>query len=202
MGGAAKVRKMLNYAEARARLETLLREKSVFEGDFVLSSGAKSTYYLDCRLTTLDAEGAHLVGQVVHTLIEEETSKRRVQVGAVGGLTMGADPIALAASMHSFRAKPHGPFRCFVVRKTAKAHGQAKLIEGNFREGDTVVVIDDVITTGESTLKAAEAVTKAGGKIAFVVVLVDRQEGGRENIERAGYDVISAFKRDDLLKSP
>src|SRR5688572_27619362 len=123
---------MLTYAEARSRLEALLRAKSVFHGDFTLSSGAKSRYYLDCRLTTLDAEGALLVGQVMYTLIEAEARRRQLQVQAIGGLTMGADPIALATAMHSYRENPNQPLRCFLVRKTPKAHGQARLIEGNF----------------------------------------------------------------------
>lgn len=191
---------MLSFAEAKSRLEAILRQKSVFKGDFTLASGAKSHYYIDCRLTTLDGEAAHLVGQVLYTLIQEEAQKRGASVQAIGGLTMGADPMALAIAMHSFRENPQEPLRAFVVRKAAKGHGQGKLIEGNFKPGDAVVVLDDVITTGESTLKAIDAVEAAGGKLAFVAVLVDRQEGGRKNIEARGHHVISAFLRDELLQ--
>jgi orotate phosphoribosyltransferase len=190
---------MLTSSEARSKLLSLLRTKSVFHGDFTLSSGAKSTYYIDCRLTTLDPEGAWLVGQVMHSLIHAEALARGIAISGIGGLTMGADPIALAVGMHSFTAKDTPPWQPFVVRKAPKSHGQAKLIEGNFKSGDSVVVIDDVITRGDSTIAAIEAVEKAGGKVAFVAVLVDRQQGGREKIEKMGHRVVAAFLRDELI---
>ncbi|MGA3283541.1 MAG: orotate phosphoribosyltransferase [Verrucomicrobiota bacterium] len=180
---------------------SLLREKSIFHGNFVLSSGAKSSYYVDCKLTTLDPEGVWLVGQVMHSLIQSEAAARRVEINAIGGLTMGADPIALAVGMYSFFAKDTSPLQTFIVRKTPKSHGQAKLIEGNFKKGDTVVVIDDVVTRGDSTINAIKAVEKEGGKVAFVAVLVDRQEGGRQKIEELGYRVVSAFERDKLIRT-
>jgi orotate phosphoribosyltransferase len=191
---------MLTISDAQSRLLAILREKSVAYGDFTLASGAKSNYYIDCRLTTLDPEGAWLVGQVMHSLIQGEAKSRGVKVNAVGGLTKGADPIALSIGMTSFSAKDSPPIRSFVVRKAPKAHGQTKLIEGNFIKGDTVVVLDDVITRGDSTISALNAVVNEGGKVAFVAVLVDRQQGGREKIESMGYPVVSAFRRDDLLK--
>jgi orotate phosphoribosyltransferase len=193
--------KMLTTTEAKSRLLSILREKSVFHGDFTLASGAKSTYYIDCRLTTLDPEGAWLVGQVMHSLIQTEAATRSLKIDAVGGLTMGADPIALSIGMYSFYSKAPQLVRSFVVRKAPKAHGQTKLIEGNFKPGDTVVVLDDVITRGDSTINAINAVTNEGGKVAFVAVLVDRQQGGREKIESMGYKVLSAFRRDHLLDS-
>lgn len=189
----------LDFAQAKARLLQILRSKSVFHGDFTLASGATSTYYIDCRLTTLDAEGAGLVGQVISTLIVQKAKELNVQVKAVGGLTMGADPIALATAMHSFSENPSAPLQAFVVRKNPKTHGQTKLIEGNFKAGDKVVVIDDVVTKGDSTIAAIEAVKREGGEVAFVVVLVDRQQGGREKIESLGYKVVPAFTKDDLL---
>jgi orotate phosphoribosyltransferase len=192
---------MLTTSEAKSRLLALLREKSVSYGDFTLASGAKSTYYIDCRLTTLDPEGAWLVGQVMYSLIRAEAGRRGVKIDSVGGLTMGADPIALSIGMFSFFSKDPRPVRSFVVRKAPKAHGQTKLIEGNFKQGDSVVVLDDVITRGDSTINAINAVIKEGGKIAFAAVLVDRQQGGREKIESMGYNVISAFQRDDLVNS-
>lgn len=173
--------------------------KSVFHGDFTLASGAKSNYYIDCRLTTLDPEGAGLVGQVIWTLIEERARQLGVTPTGVGGLTMGADPIALATGMHSFQENPAAPLRPFVVRKAAKGHGQTKLIEGNFKAGDKVVVIDDVVTKGDSTIAAIEAVRREGGEVVFVAVLVDRQQGGREKIEQQGHPVVSVFTKDDLL---
>ena len=184
---------------AKSQLLALLKRKSVFHGDFVLSSGAHSKYYIDCRLTTFDAQGAWLVGQAMHDLIRGAERSLGARVAGVGGLTMGADPIALAVGMISFQQDASNPLKVFAVRKTQKAHGQTKLIEGNFSEGDEVVVIDDVITKGESTLKAIDAVVQARGKIAFVAVLVDREEGGRQNIEARGYKVFSLFKKKELL---
>src|SRR5207249_8271277 len=125
---------------------------------------------------------------------------RKVNVVAVGGLTMGADPVALAVGMYSHRAKDAPPWQVFSVRKAPKAHGQTKLIEGNFKKGDTVVVIDDVVTRGESTIAAISAIGKEGGTVAFVAVLVDRQEGGREKIEAMGHRVVSVFAREELLE--
>ena len=186
-------------SDPKSELLTLLREKSVFHGDFTLSSGAKSSYYVDCKLTTLDPRGAWLVGQVMHDLIRKEEATRGLRIDAVGGLTMGADPISLAIGMISYWSRDPVPLQTFSVRKTAKAHGQTKLIEGNFNRGDVVVVVDDVVTRGESTLAAIKAVEQEGGKIGFVAVLVDRQEGGRDRIEQLGYPVIAAFKRPDLL---
>lgn len=179
----------------------MLREKSVFYGDFVLSSGAKSKYYVDCRLTTTDPEGAWLVGEVMHSLIRDEALARGLHIDSVGGLTMGADPIALAIGMYSVMPKISPRLQTFVVRKTPKTHGQTKLIEGNFKSGDTVVILDDVVTRGDSTIAAINAVLKEGGKVAFVAVLVDRQQGGREKIEALGYPVVSAFERDQIIKS-
>jgi orotate phosphoribosyltransferase len=190
---------MPDIDRARTELFELLKAKSLFFGDFTLASGAKSKYYFDCRLTTMDPKGASLVGQLMHGLIRQEEAARKVRLDAVGGLTMGADPVALAVAMRSFLAHDVRPLPAFSVRKTPKAHGQARRIEGNFKSGDTVVVVDDVVTRGESTLAAIEAVEQEGGTVAFVAVLVDRQEGGRERIEARGYSVVSLFKRDELL---
>jgi len=135
----------------------------------------------------------------MHALIRKEEAARNARIDAVGGLTMGADPIALAVAMFSFAAKDARPLQAFSVRKSAKAHGQGKLIEGNFKRGDTVVVIDDVVTRGESTLAAIQAVVNEGGKVAFVAALVDRQEGGRDKIEAMGYRVVALFNREEVL---
>lgn len=192
---------MLTDSKAKSKLLSLLRTKSVCYGDFVLSSGAKSNYYVDCKLTTLDPEGAWLVGQVMHSLIRHEAASQNLKIDGVGGLTMGADPIALAVGMYSFLAKEAPPLKTFIVRKTAKGHGQAKQIEGNFKQGDLVVVLDDVVTGGDSTLSAISAVEKEGGKVAFVAVLVDRQQGGRQKIESMGHRVVAAFERSELIEA-
>jgi len=183
----------------RAELLDILRRKSVFHGDFTLSSGARSKYYIDCRLTTLDARGAWLIGQLMLALVRREEQSRKLRIDAVGGLTMGADPVALATGMISGQAGDAEALRIFCVRKAPKGHGQTKLIEGNFKSGDTVVVVDDVVTSGNSTITAINAVVKEGGKVAFAAVLVDRQEGGREKIEAMGYPLLSLFQRDELL---
>lgn len=190
---------MLNDVEARDALLRLLKARSLFRGDFTLSSGVKSTYYIDCKLTTLDPEGAWLTGQSMHALIQGEQTARNMHVDAVGGLTMGSDPIALAVGMHAHRSDAARPLKVFSVRKSPKTYGQTKLIEGNFKKGDTVVVIDDVVTRGESTITAINAVEKEGGKVAFVAVLVDRQEGGRAKIEALGHRVVALFTIGELL---
>ncbi len=189
----------LSLPDAQSALRAILLKKSVMRGDFTLASGAKSDLYVDCRLTTLDAEGGCLVGQVMHALLRETQQKLGVSPVGVGGLTMGADPISLATAMYSHLSGDATPIQAFSVRKEAKSHGRKKLVEGNFKAGDSVVVVDDVITTGGSTLKAIDAIEAEGGKIAFVLVLLDREEGGRANIEARGHAVASAFTRSTIL---
>ncbi len=184
---------------ARETLRSLLMKKSVMRGDFTLASGAKSDLYVDCRLTTLDAQGACLLGQVMFPILRSAEKELGVKVSSVGGLTMGADPVALSIAIASHLAEPATPVHAFSVRKEPKKHGRQKLVEGNFKSGDSVVVVDDVITTGGSTLKAIENVEAEGGKVAFVMVLLDREEGGRAIIEAKGYKVFPAFTRSQLL---
>jgi orotate phosphoribosyltransferase len=186
------------FESDRLRLLAKLKEKSVFFGDFLLSSGGRSPFYIDCRLTTLDPEGACLVGKVMNDLIQQEIAASGLPVVGVGGLTMGADPVALAIGMTSWMESSPVVLDVFSVRKAPKAHGQTKLIEGNFKPGDTVVVLDDVVTRGDSTLKAIESVEAAGGKVGFVAVLVDREEGGADKIRALGHKVIAAFRRVEL----
>lgn len=190
---------MPDLEEATEALRALLLKKSVMRGNFTLASGARSDLYVDCRLTTLDAAGACLVGQVLHALLRQAEAETGVEVKAVGGLTMGADPVALATAMFSSLAGDETSVHAFSVRKAAKDHGRKKLVEGNFKEGDVVAVVDDVITTGGSTLKAIEQIEGEGGKVAFALVLLDREEGGRANIEARGVKVFSAFTRRTLL---
>ena len=185
--------------DPKSHLLQILKKNSVFHGDFALSSGGRSPYYIDCRLTTLNPEGASLVGELLFDIIQAEAARRKVRIDAVGGLTLGADPVALAIGLASFRRAADDFIQVFTVRKAPKAHGQTKLIEGNFKEGNRVVVVDDVVTKGDSTLRAIEAVQAAGGIVEFAVVLVDRQEGGRQNIEGKGTAVFPLFTKSELI---
>ena len=189
------------HTDPITNLYKILKEKSFFTGDFTLASGKKSNYYIDCRLTTLDPEGACLIGAAIRKTVNDKCKEMGISIDSIGGLTLGADPIALSASMASYQAKDDKTIKPFVVRKAPKEHGKGKQIEGGFKEGDSVVALDDVITTGGSTLKAIEAIENEGGKVEFVLVLVDRQEGGKEIIEESGYKVFSLFTRDELFKS-
>ena len=185
----------------KEQLRALLQRKSIYRGEFTLASGAKSDFYVDARLTTLDPRGACLIGEVGWELVKETASKLGKQVNAIGGLTMGADPVALSIGIAAQRRDSSSPLQVFTVRKTAKEYGRQKRIEGNFSSGDSVVVVDDVITTGGSTLQAIDAIEEAGGHIAFVIVLVEREEGGRTNIEKRGYKVVPIFTRADLTRN-
>ena len=189
----------MSLQQDREELRQILKSKSVKTGKFTLASGKESDLYVDCRVTTLDSRGAVLVGRVLHDLLRQEEAKRGLSIGSLGGLTMGADPITLAVAMSSSMAGDAKPVQAFVVRKEAKGHGRGKRIEGNFKPDEPIVVVDDVITTGGSTLKAIEAIQEEGGKVAFALILVDRSEGGRETIESAGYPVVAAFTRADLV---
>jgi len=184
---------------ARPALRDLLLKKSVMRGDFTLASGAKSDLYVDCRLTTLDAQGGVLVGQVLLPVLRQAEKDLGVKIAGVGGLTMGADPVALSIAIASHQTDPANPVHAFSVRKEAKQHGRKKLVEGNFKAGDVVAVVDDVITTGGSTLKAIDQIEAEGGRVALALVLLDREEGGRANIEARGVKVYSAFTRSQLL---
>ena len=190
---------MTASGQSRERLLALLKLKSVFHGDFVLASGGRSSFYIDCKLTTLDPVGATLVGEVMFDLICGAAKERGLNLDAVGGLTMGADPLALAVGIRSLLSATGPPLQVFSVRKSPKAHGQLKLIEGNFRAGNHVAVLEDVVTRGESTLKAIDAVEQSGGHVALVAMLVDREEGGRQKILDRGYPVVSVFGRNDVL---
>jgi orotate phosphoribosyltransferase len=176
-----------------ADLHSLLAERSARRGTFTLASGKSSDFYIDCRLTTMSPEGLALVGPLGLEAIE--SSGWGVQ--AVGGLTLGADPVSYAIAYAS--ALAGRPLRAFTVRKEAKAHGTGRLIEGPFRAGDRVAVIEDVITTGGSALRAIAAVRDAGGEVAGVLALVDREEGGREAIEREGIAVRALARARDIL---
>lgn len=176
-----------------ATLVTLLASQSARRGQFTLASGKTSTLYIDARLTTMSPGGLSLIGPLgLAGLREAEWG-----VDSVGGLTLGADPISYAISYAS--ATSGRPLRAFTVRKEAKSHGTGKLIEGPFNEGDRVAVIEDVITTGGSALRAIEAVRAAKGTVVGVLALVDREEGGREAIESAGIPVVAMVRASEII---
>ena len=180
-----------------ARLVALLAERSAKRGDFVLASGRRSTLYIDCRLTTMSPEGQLLIGRAGLAAVRAPGWA----VDAVGGLTLGADPISYAIAHASALAQEQGDgglVRAFTVRKEAKQHGTGRLIEGPFVSGDRVVVVEDVITTGGSALKAVEAIRAAGGEVLGVLALVDREEGGREAIEAVGLEVVAMVRAAEL----
>jgi orotate phosphoribosyltransferase len=165
---------------ARQQLLSLLAQKSFRLGQFKLSSGGTSDYYIDCRLTTLDATGALLTGQVVL----EELDVKGWRADAIGGLTMGADPIVVATAVIS--AQRDKPMNGFLVRKAEKTHGTGQRIEGFREKPARVIIVDDVCTTGASTVQAIEAAREFGFEISGVLCLVEREEaGGRANVERA-----------------
>lgn len=172
----------------------LLAERSFRLGDFELASGKRSDYYIDCRTTTMHAQGQVLLGQVGLESIREAG----LEPDAIGGLTMGADPLAYAIAGESWREGT--PIHAFSVRKRAKRHGRGQLIEGCFEPGARVVVVEDVITTGGSALKACEAVNMARGEVLGVLGLVDREEGGRAALEAAGLDTIVLYTASDLRR--
>jgi len=167
----------------RDRLRSLLSSRSVLFGDFVLASGRRSTYYIDCRRTTMHAEGLDLIGQ----LGLEALRRRGWAPDMVGGLTLGADPVACAVARASCEVPPL--ISAFTVRKAAKAHGAGRRIEGCFEPGAQVVVTEDVITTGGSALEAVRVIREEGGIVLGVLAVVDRDEGGRAALEAAGLAV-------------
>ena len=174
------------------RLRRLLLERSVRRGDFVLSSGQRSSYYIDCRLTTMTAEGQRLIGELGWRALRAAGWRPR----AVGGLTMGADPVAYAVAGASFGTEM--VVDAFSVRKEAKSHGTGRVIEGSFAEGDEVVIVEDAITTGGSAQRAIASVEAAGGRVLGVLAVVDREEGGRAALEQSGKDVVALVRAGEL----
>ncbi len=206
----------------RSALLTLIAKLSFRLGGFTLASGSKSDYYIDCRTTTLDAEGGRLSGLILYDLIRE----RIPSAVAVGGLTMGADPlVSNTASASAWAAADHAEIlqlsselelpansdpteappllQGFLVRKAEKAHGTGRRIEGFLQPGAPVVIVDDVCTSGGSTITAIEAARDVGMLVAGVVCLVDRQQGGRDRIETiaAGAPFLSVFTAEDIRAS-
>jgi orotate phosphoribosyltransferase len=182
-----------DLAADRRRFLSLLKEKSYEKRKVVLSSGRESDFYIDCRQTTLHAEGALLTGRLFCSMLEAGERPE-----AVGGITLGADPIVTAVSITS--ALRGWPVPAFIIRKEPKKHGTAQWIEGtkNLRDGMRVAILEDVITTGASTLKAIERAALSGLVVARVLCLVDRNEGGAEAVAGAGYRVEPMFLKEDV----
>ncbi len=184
----------LTLPEMKKRLAEIIMTKSFQYRDnppFTLASGRTSNYYFNCKPTTLDPEGMNLIGMIIFAMLAD------TDVSAAGGLTLGADPIANALSLISYqRGKP---IKSFIIRKDVKGHGTKSAVEGDVRPGEKVAIIDDVITTGGSTLTAIERAREAGLIIERVVTLVDREEGGRENILRQVARVDAVFTRSEIM---
>ena len=185
----------MNHSEMRARLARMIVERTFRYSDnppFTLASGKQSRFYFNCKPTTLDPEGMNLIGNIIFDMLEDS------EISAVGGLTLGADPMANAVSVISYQR--NHPIKAFIVRKDAKEHGTQSAIEGNVQEGERVVVLDDVITTGRSTIIAIEKAEEAGLIVDRVITLIDREEeNGRENIEQHVKKVESIFTRTDIM---
>ncbi|PIE64356.1 MAG: orotate phosphoribosyltransferase [Desulfobacterales bacterium] len=179
----------------RARLKEILLEKSYRQGSFTLTSGKTSDFYIDGKQTTLDAEGAYLCGKLLLQMIRDQDEK----IDAIGGMTLGADPLVSAVSVVSFLETC--PIPAFIVRKEAKGHGTDNAIEGlkNIKPGGCVALVEDVVTTGGTLLKVIERVEAAGFRVGLVVTIVERQEGGTEALAQKGYRLKSVFTREELL---
>ena len=179
----------------RQRLHELIRERALKFGDFVLASGQRSSYYIDGKQITLDSEGAWILAQLILELIAD------LPVDAVGGMAIGADPIT--GAVLAAAAAQGKPLRGFMVRKEPKQRGTMKQVEGPLRQGDKVAIIEDVITTGGSSLKAIEAVRReAGAEVLCVVAMVDRLQGARENLASEGIELRSIFTIRDFGIEP
>ncbi len=184
----------MDEKDLKQRLARLLFEKSYLEGDFILSSGRKSDYYFDCRQTSLYPEGAWLIGHLFVGLLGG------MDIQGVGGMTLGADPLISATSLAARERGFNWPG--LIVRKKAKEHGTGRAVEGlkNFSSGANIAMLEDVVSTGGSVLKACDSVLDSGLHVSAILCVLDRQEGGKEEIEQAGYKLISIFTRAELLK--
>ena len=182
-------------SQEKQRLKEILLRKSYRQGTFKLTSGRESDFYIDGKQTTLDAEGAYLCGKLIHQVIRANREK----IGAVGGMTLGADPLVTATSLVSFLEKE--PIPAFIVRKESKKHGTEAYIEGqsNIPDGARVALLEDVVTTGGTLLKVIERVERQGYTVALVITVVDREEGGAETLATAGYPLTAIFTRTELV---
>jgi len=171
-------------------LKELIKSDAVKYGKFILASGKESDLYVDLRKVTLNPKGAFLIGSIIVEMIKQRS------VDAIGGMSLGADPIAVASSLIAYQSGRTIP--AFLVRKGKKDHGTKNMIEGPISEGFKVVVVEDVITTGSSTITAIQHIEEAGMIVDVVIGLLDRSEGGKEAIEKLGYEVQAIVERKDL----
>lgn len=180
--------------DLRKRLAKILLERSYREGEFTLASGRKSDYYFDCRQTALHPEGSWLIGTLFNELLAD------IDIVGVGGMTLGADPLISATTVISH--EKGRPLAGLIVRKEPKGHGTGQYVEGlaNFTSGDSIAMLEDVVTTGGSLMTACERVKAAGLHVVTVCTVLDRGEGGREAILQAGYELRSLFTRPELLR--
>ena len=172
-------------------LKSLIMEKSLKFGDFTLASGKQATYYLDCRQITLDSVGAKLIGEGILELLQQNQMPQ-----AVGGMAIGADPIT--AAVITVAAFQNIPLKGFMVRKQSKGHGTNQFVEGPISAGDRVVIVEDVVTTGGSSLDAIEKVEALGVTVDGVIAIIDRLEGGRELFASKGYVLQTLFTVSDF----
>jgi len=179
--------------EEKDRLLEILKTLSYEEGEFILKSGKKSSFYIDARETTLNPEGMNLVGKIMYKMVKEIPG-----VEAVGGVSVGADPLVCSVVLYAYNNKDN--IYGFFIRKEPKAHGRSLWIEGakNLRPGMNVVILEDVVTTGGSSLRAIEITQQAGYRVKGVIAILDRLEGGKELIESKGYMFMSIFNIKDL----
>ncbi len=178
----------------REALKTLVREKALKFGDFTLASGKQAKYYLDCRQITLDAQGARLVGEGMLEILSGDLPD------LVGGMAIGADPIT--AAILTLAGLRGAPLRGVMVRKEPKQHGTGKLVEGPFNAGESLVIVEDVVTTGGSSLKAIEHCEAVGLKVRRVLAIIDRLEGGREAFAAKGYELTTLLTIRDFGLEP
>lgn len=176
----------------REKLKELLKRNSLKFGDFVLASGKRSNYYFDSKLTTLTAEGSHLVGKCFFEIIKENN----IKADLIGGMTLGSDPIVTSVALVSqIEGKP---IDAFIVRKEPKGHGTQNFIEGLVEKGKTAIIVDDVVTTGGSTFKAIKKAEDFGLKVVAVIALLDREEGGREELSKK-YPFYSVIIKSEIM---
>ena len=174
----------------KEKLLELIKEKALVVGEIKLASGKTSNYYIDCRKITLDPLGVYLTAEILFDKLKDD------DIHALGGLTLGADPICGAFAVVSYLNNK--PIQTFIVRKELKKHGTMKAIEGNLEPKSKVAIVDDVATTGGSIIKTIKAVEEQGCTVQRVIVLVDREEGAKENLAEKGYKLESIFSRKDL----